>query len=76
MAKQMKLRTVAEGIEEAGELDVVRRIGCDMGQGYLFRKPIPQAEFTELLRAWPAQLQKWTSPHNEESDDDLLQLGA
>lgn len=53
MARQMKLQTVAEGIEEAGELDVIHQIGCDTGQGYLFSRPIPHAEFTALLRKWP-----------------------
>lgn len=55
MARQMKLQTVAEGIEEAGELDVIHQIGCNTGQGYLFSRPIPHADFTELLRKWPEQ---------------------
>jgi diguanylate cyclase (GGDEF)-like protein len=76
MARQMKLRTVAEGIEEAGELDVVRRIGCDLGQGYLFRRPIPQAEFTDLLRAWPEQIHQWTSSESDLRQDDVLPRGA
>jgi diguanylate cyclase len=76
MARQMKLRSVAEGIEEPGELEVVRRIGCDMGQGYLFHKPIPQAEFTELLRRWPQQRQSWLSSQEEDNPDGLLRRRA
>ncbi|HUB30365.1 MAG TPA: bifunctional diguanylate cyclase/phosphodiesterase [Terracidiphilus sp.] len=53
MAKQMKLQTVAEGIEESGELEVAHEIGCNAGQGYLFRRPISRAEFAELLQEWP-----------------------
>jgi diguanylate cyclase len=53
MAKQLRLKTVAEGIEEAGELEVMRAIGCDAGQGYLFQRPVPAAEFAEFLREWP-----------------------
>jgi diguanylate cyclase len=52
MAKQLNLRTVAEGIEEQGELDVMREIGCDAGQGYLFQRPVPAAEFEQFLRDW------------------------
>jgi predicted signal transduction protein with EAL and GGDEF domain len=77
MARQMKLQTVAEGIEELGELDVVRRIGCNVGQGYLFRRPVPQSEFTDLLRIWPQQMKSWASGAARElSQDDFLQRGA
>lgn len=53
MARQLKLRTVAEGIEEQGELEVMREIGCDVGQGYLFQRPVPADEFEEFLLEWP-----------------------
>ena len=53
MARQLKLRTVAEGIEEAGELKVMREIGCDAAQGYLFQPAAPAEEFAEFLRQWP-----------------------
>jgi len=53
MARQLKLRTVAEGIEDPGELEVMRQIGCDAGQGYLFQPPVPADEFAEFLREWP-----------------------
>jgi EAL domain-containing protein (putative c-di-GMP-specific phosphodiesterase class I)/GGDEF domain-containing protein len=53
MARHLKLRTVAEGIEEPGELEALRQIGCEVGQGYLFQRPIPAEEFTVFLRKWP-----------------------
>jgi EAL domain-containing protein (putative c-di-GMP-specific phosphodiesterase class I) len=53
MARQLKLRTVAEGIEEQGELEVMREIGCDAGQGYLFQRPVATDEFAQFLREWP-----------------------
>ena len=52
MARQLNLRTVAEGIEEQGELEAMREIGCDAGQGYLFQRPAPAEEFVEFLREW------------------------
>jgi len=53
MATQLNLRTVAEGIEEQGELDMMREMGCEAGQGYLFQRPAPAAEFEQFLRDWP-----------------------
>jgi EAL domain-containing protein (putative c-di-GMP-specific phosphodiesterase class I) len=78
MARQMRMQTVAEGIEESGELDVVRRIGCNVGQGYLFRRPIPPLEFADLLRSWPEQMNEWTSPAvaQQLSQDEFLKRGA
>lgn len=59
MARDLKLRTVAEGIETAGEMRVAREIGCDEGQGYLFQRPIAAAEFGKFLRSWPDQKLKF-----------------
>jgi EAL domain-containing protein (putative c-di-GMP-specific phosphodiesterase class I) len=55
MARQLNLRTVAEGIEEQGELEAMREIGCDAGQGYLFQRPVAAEEFVEFLREWPSR---------------------
>ncbi len=55
MARQLKLRTVAEGIETPGELKVTREVGCDAGQGYLFQRPIPAEEFALFLAKWPTR---------------------
>ena len=53
MARQLKLRTVAEGIEELGEMQVMREIGCEEGQGYLFQRPVAAEIFAEFLKDWP-----------------------
>lgn len=53
MARQLKLRVVAEGVETRGELRVLREIGCEAGQGFLLQKPISAEEFTAFLRTWP-----------------------
>ncbi len=53
MARHMKLRTVAEGIEESEELEVMQQIGCDAGQGFLFQRPSAVDEFTAFLSEWP-----------------------
>lgn len=50
MAHSLGLTVVAEGIEEPDQLAFLRQQDCDEWQGYLFSKPIPFNEFTELLR--------------------------
>jgi EAL domain-containing protein (putative c-di-GMP-specific phosphodiesterase class I) len=49
LAKRFELMTVAEGIENSAECDKLKAIGCEIGQGYLFAKPMPKAEFVAAL---------------------------
>lgn len=49
LARNLNLKTVAEGIETIPQLDFLRSHGCDQGQGYLFGKPVPAAQFAQLL---------------------------
>ncbi len=49
VAKSLRMGTVAEGIETEGQLAVVRSLGCDKGQGYLFSKPLTHAELAHWL---------------------------
>ncbi len=55
MARHMKLLTVAEGIEQPEEMDVMQQIGCDAGQGYLFRRPASSEDFAAFLTEWPGK---------------------
>jgi diguanylate cyclase (GGDEF)-like protein len=51
MASHLGLEVVAEGVETAEEFAFLDRLGCDLYQGFRFSRPIPAAEFTELLRS-------------------------
>lgn len=51
LARSLGLESVAEGIETDLHRLVLRDLGCDVGQGYLFGRPAPAAELTEVLRA-------------------------
>ena len=53
MAHNLKLKVVAEGIETADQLAFLRRHRCDVGQGYLFDRPIPGSELLEKLKRYP-----------------------
>ncbi|MBD9482776.1 EAL domain-containing protein [Pseudomonas sp. PDM14] len=55
MAHNLKLKVVAEGIETPAQLAFLRRQKCDVGQGYLFDRPIPSRELTERLRRYPCR---------------------
>lgn len=50
MAKQLKMKVLSEGVETEAQSEFLKTIDCDMAQGYLFAKPMPVEEFTELLR--------------------------
>lgn len=50
LARTMKLKVVAEGVETREQLDALRDYGCDMVQGYLFSKPVPTEDITRMLR--------------------------
>jgi diguanylate cyclase (GGDEF)-like protein len=51
LGHSLKLTVTAEGVETAGELELVRSVGCDLAQGYLIARPMPAAEFDRWLAA-------------------------
>jgi diguanylate cyclase (GGDEF)-like protein/PAS domain S-box-containing protein len=50
MARVLKLRVVAEGVETQAELDFLQAHQCDEAQGYYFSRPVPAQQFESLLR--------------------------
>jgi diguanylate cyclase (GGDEF)-like protein/PAS domain S-box-containing protein len=51
LAHALGLRTVAEGIEDEEQRRAVMALGCDVGQGFLFARPMPADDLTRLLAA-------------------------
>ncbi|HSO07114.1 MAG TPA: EAL domain-containing protein [Pelomicrobium sp.] len=45
LARSLKLKVVAEGVETLGQLDALKRLDCDWYQGFLFSKPLAAEEF-------------------------------
>lgn len=45
LAAKLHVKTVAEGIEELWQVEYLRRVNCDMIQGYVYSKPLPVNEF-------------------------------
>ena len=50
LARRFGLKTVAEGIETPHESHKLQGIGCDIGQGYLFGKPMPKAQLIGIIQ--------------------------
>jgi len=50
MVNWLQLPLIVEGVEVAEQADFLRSIGCDHIQGYLYSRPLPEAEFERLLR--------------------------
>jgi EAL domain-containing protein (putative c-di-GMP-specific phosphodiesterase class I) len=50
MSGTLHLRTIAEGIESASQQTELQNLGCELGQGYLFAKPLRKADMNEFLR--------------------------
>lgn len=53
MAHALGLQTTVEGIEQADDLEVIRGLGADIGQGYLFSRPLPAETVDRLVATWP-----------------------
>ncbi|MGB7207265.1 MAG: EAL domain-containing protein [Pyrinomonadaceae bacterium] len=78
LAKNLKMRVIAEGIETIAQLAVLQNLGCEFGQGYLIAKPKPREETEDLLYKRPNWLpsdntleQAIATPQNVSNNDSL-----
>jgi diguanylate cyclase (GGDEF)-like protein/PAS domain S-box-containing protein len=56
LGRALELTTVAEGIEHAGQVAALQRVGCRLGQGFHFARPLAAVELEQLLAGWPRSL--------------------
>jgi EAL domain-containing protein (putative c-di-GMP-specific phosphodiesterase class I) len=49
LAHHLQMNSIAEGIETEEQLSLMRNLGCEYGQGFLFAKPLPADEATVML---------------------------
>ena len=52
LGQNLKMKIVAEGVEEKEEGRELRDLGCDLAQGYYFARPAPEKDIVDLLRDW------------------------
>lgn len=50
LAKDLGLKTVAEGVETHEQFELMKKLGCDMIQGYIFDKPLTEADFVQRIK--------------------------
>ena len=51
LAKNRNMRLIAEGIETREQLVLLKDLGCELGQGYLFSRPVPPEALESLLKS-------------------------
>jgi EAL domain-containing protein (putative c-di-GMP-specific phosphodiesterase class I) len=64
MGRALGLKVIAEGVESTEQLAVLRALGCDVGQGYLFARPLPAQQFLDFVQQ-----------HGDEEVTAFAQLG-
>lgn len=52
LGKNMKMKTIAEGVESAEEGKVLLENGCELAQGYYFAKPVSEKDVIAKLQSW------------------------
>ncbi len=55
LAEGLGIQTIAEGIETTSQEEVLRALGCDHGQGYLYSKPVTAAALSQMIAMQVAQ---------------------
>jgi diguanylate cyclase (GGDEF)-like protein/PAS domain S-box-containing protein len=69
IARHLHIEVIAEGIEAYQQVEILRRLGCSVGQGFLFARPMPADEMLILLR-------NDAEPPKEEEEDMLAVFSA
>jgi diguanylate cyclase (GGDEF)-like protein/PAS domain S-box-containing protein len=62
IARHLHIEVIAEGIEAYQQVEILRRLGCLVGQGFLFARPMPADDILKLLR------DEAETPKEEEED--------
>ncbi len=75
LAHEFRMVAVAEGVEQPEVADQLRRLGCDLAQGFLYARPVPADQLSEVLAALGVRLPGLTvplpAPVDEPASDDL-----
>jgi len=65
LGQALGLNVVAEGIETNEQREQLQALGCDLGQGYLFARPVPRQAFDDLLDLERLGQLPWMTPPSD-----------
>jgi EAL domain-containing protein (putative c-di-GMP-specific phosphodiesterase class I) len=54
LVDNLRMSSVAEGVESASQVAVLQSLGCGFAQGYFFSRPVPASELLDAVAARPA----------------------
>ena len=72
LSKTMKMDVVAEGIEINAQAEHLKTLGCDMGQGYFYARPLPSDEVLAHLRASETEQQQEKRAYDRDAFEQML----
>jgi len=74
LAKSLGMAVIAEGVETKEQMEILRELGCEYGQGYYFSKPLEPAQalkFVENMNHWQKAINKIEPTHIEQNLNGL-----
>ena len=74
MAQKLKYITVAEGVETQQQLQFLKSIGCDIIQGFLFAKPMPEEAFIQILKEKDKQFEIKTEKMQQQTQFEIARF--
>ena len=74
MAQKLKYITVAEGVEIPEQVQFLKSIGCDIIQGFLFAKPMPEDAFIQILKEKDKQFELKSEQMQQKSHFDIARF--
>ena len=57
MSHRLKMKVVAEGVESAQQVELLKQMGCDFIQGFYYSKPLPMDELLDFIQFWEVEHQ-------------------
>lgn len=57
MSHRLNMKVVAEGVEQAQQVDILRKMDCDLIQGFYYSKPLPMHELLDFIEFWEIEHQ-------------------
>jgi EAL domain-containing protein (putative c-di-GMP-specific phosphodiesterase class I) len=74
LAHGLRLKVVAEGVESAAQLELLKRMGCDQYQGFLHSPAVPAAEVETIVAENLAQIRAMSLPGTDRTYGKLARM--